>query len=292
MEQRKLPLLNIVFDRSTAGILRTTKEPGSNSRIRKEDILCLEFCMDIGYLQEEIDSAYRIELPDRLVMGAELAAAEANKSEYAETGKRNLENWNLIKRHLEKNLPIRIWYSNAPHALCGFYHLCTLLRNCGCDVFALCAPQTVLESNGKECSFINGWGSFDHPLDAYFGCQRKLDAAEIRAYAAHWDQITKENAALRAVLSGFPISVSEDFYDDFLQKQIPETPFREGQLIQNTYAAYHLGVNAAWLELRIQRMIDSWGLVVMDASDELPLHRLLRAEGRDEIIQRILNAKF
>ncbi len=266
-------MLNVVFDAMTAGSLRMTIDPDTNERIAKENIICLEWHMDIGYLEEGISSQYRMELPDRFILDG--CFTETPETDFTDTGKTSLGNWGTLKDRLQSRDSVRVWYSNAPHELCGFYHLCTLLQNYDTSVFAIKAPAA--QSSQKGWHYSSGWGSFPQDsLGEYFALSRKLDKKETRLYASRWETLVQENAPLRAVFSGVVRSVDEDYYDQFIEQQIPAEPIKEALLVENTLASNPLGVYSFWLELRIQKMVDNGKLVIVDAPDNLKTHRILQ----------------
>lgn len=270
-------MLNIVFDAMTVGSLRMTVDPAAGKHIAKKDILCLEFHLDIGYLESGIDSKYRIELPDRLML--EGCFIKPPETGFTDTGKTNLKNWATLKGRLQHKEPVRVWYSEAPHALCGFYHLCTLLQNYSNDVFVMKAPAAERAEDGWR--FSSGWGSVPQDtLGEYFTLSQKLEKQEIQLYAARWEKLAQENAPLRAVIDGVVHSVGENYYNHFIEQQIPDKPIKESLLIMNTLAAYPLGIYDFWLELRIQKMIDDGKLIVTEAPDGLKLHRVLQKAGK------------
>ena len=87
-------------------------------------------------------------------------------------------------------------------------------------------------------------------------------------------------APLRAVIDVVVHSVGENYYNHFIEQQIPDKPIKESLLIMNTLAAYPLGIYVFWLELRIQKMIDDGKLIVTEAPDGLKLHRVLQKAGK------------
>lgn len=58
-------MINVVFDPATAGTLFHAVVPGVQGRIEGKDIIILDWCMDIGYLREGIESEYRSQMRDQ-----------------------------------------------------------------------------------------------------------------------------------------------------------------------------------------------------------------------------------
>lgn len=266
-------MVNVVFSQTVAGSLRRTREPGADSRIAKKEILCLEWMLDIGFLSEDINSKYRKELPGKLIMQG-CYGDECEKG-IPEIGEENIKNWKTLMRNLEKKRPIRIWYSDFPSSLCGFYHVCTLARDYDAEVFAMHAPKVAKDDTNWYLA--RSWGMFNQEsISEYFGVQRILDKKEIQTYAKHWDELVKQNAPLRAVISGIPISVNEDFYDHFIEGRITHEPIKEATVMASIYDELNLGVESSWIEARIQKMIDVGKVKVVEDAEEYATRRIIQ----------------
>ena len=175
--------------------------------------------------------------------------------------------------------PVRIWYSDAPGEACGLLHAAALLEGLPCPVWAVKLPGVVPTDEGwKE---YGGWCDVSpEEFAAFVGEQRLLSAAERRALAGHWRRLTQENAPLRAVVNGRVRSVSEAFYDDLIDRHMPQGAFVEARLIGDVLGREQPGISDGWLALRIEARIRAGGLrVVRPAADGHPYTRVLeRAE--------------
>lgn len=266
-------MVNVCFDATTAGSLHLTKEPETGNYIKSEDIVCLEWMMDIGYLKDGIKSKYRSEFPGKLIMHGYYGTE--SEEGIPEIGERCLDDWDTLVEHLENDEPVRVWYGDSPHALCGFYNVCTLLQNYNNDVFAMYAPK--FAKGHKTWYLVNSWGTVNQTrLGEYFEAERLMGKNEINLYAEHWKKLVEENAPVRAVISGVPTSVDIDFYDRFIEHNLPDEPLKEAMLIGNTMDAYHLGVYSSWLEYRVQCMIDEGKIKVVEDSDERAMLRVIQ----------------
>ena len=98
--------------------------------------------------------------------------------------------------------------------------------------------------------------------------------------AYEWAELQKENAPLRAVINGRLQSVPENFYDDFILREIvlEKNEFREANLIGRILGKYQLGIGDGWLALRIEEMIRAGklGIVSSAPEDELSYQRILK----------------
>ena len=112
---------------------------------------------------------------------------------------------------------------------------------------------------------VNNWAEFTlDRLGENIVNQRLMDRNEIKRYAEYWERLVEENAPLRAVISGSPMSVEEDFYDGYLLQHLPENPVKEATVIGDTLGHYHFGIDVSWYEYRIQKMIDDGRIKVLD----------------------------
>lgn len=100
-----------------------------------------------------------------------------------------------------------------------------------------------------------------------------------------WKQLRSENAPLRTVISGHPVSVAEDFYDPFLLRELAgcRGAFQEARVVGAVLGKYPFGFGDGWVALRIEHMICD-GLLepVTEPEPEDPVyHRLLRRVGEE-----------
>lgn len=265
-------MINVVFDETTRGSLLITRDPVTNSYIKKSEIVCFEWMLDIGYLHDGIESEYRRELPGKLIMQGYWGDNEQNS--IPEIGAKNSQNWAMIKSHLQDGGGLRIWYSDAPHSLCGLFHLCTLLRNYPNDYFVVAAPKF---TGGERGCLAPGWGSFSQDsLSSFIESQRRLERQEIILYAEHWDKLVIEDSPLRASLSGFPVSVEEDFYDRFIERVVSFDPVQESVVLKRLLESVDFGVYVSWYQARIQEMINNGIIEVVDDPGIDMMHRMIR----------------
>ena len=162
---------------------------------------------------------------------------------------------------------VRIWYSNAPYSLCGFFEVLWLLRDCDCPVTAVEMPRWMSLEDGTAQSCLN-WGDLS-PGDwaAYLPLEREIPKSVRRAVAMEWSQLRVENAPLRAVINGHLHSVGEDFYDPFIRAHIPDGTFRVGQLIAEVLGRCQLGIGDWWIAKRIQAMENQGELITVSKGD-------------------------
>ena len=106
------------------------KEKGQWIQGTDDEVICLGFMMDIGDIQEKSDSEYRKNLIYSLYAQEQWGKNEDIDRELRAVGDIYCSELARLRNDLENGEPIRIWYSDAPYSLCGFYHLCSWLKNC------------------------------------------------------------------------------------------------------------------------------------------------------------------
>ena len=266
-------MVDICFCASTAGSLYYAKKLAYGASAKGEDVIFFSWMMDIGYLKEGIESPYRSELPGKLLMQSYYGWG--NKEGIPGIGERCLKTWKTLITRLENGESARVWYGDAPDDLCGLFHLCTLLQNYKNDIFNMPTPR--FAQDGKRRYFANSWAAIEPvSISKFVDTMTLMDKNEIKLYAEHWQKLTDENAPLRAVISGVPTSVDEDFYDRFLEHNLPKEPLKESELIGNTLGAYNLGISCCWLEHRVQSMIDEGKIRVVKDSDVEAIKRIIQ----------------
>ena len=233
-----------------------------------KDALCPSFGLDIGPLSgPNVEKARFDLLTARL--GGDFPFPDSNPNDHAQ---RDML-WEECQRDRERLLAcgehgeaVRIWYSNAPYALCGFYDALWLLRDCDCLVTALELPRWTPLEDDAALSCLS-WGDLP-PGDwaAYLPLEREIPKNVRRAAAMEWSRLREENAPLRAVINGRPHSVGEDFYDPLIRALIPDGIFRVAQLIGAVLARRQLGISDWWIAKRIQAMENSGELVAVTKS--------------------------
>ena len=167
----------------------------------------------------------------------------------------------------EQGEAVRIWYSDAPYSLCGFYEVLWLLRDSDCPVTAVEMPRWMPLGDGAVQSCLN-WGELS-PGDwaAYLPLEREIPKSVRRAISMEWSQLREENAPLRAVVNGRLHSVGEDFYDPFIRAHIPDGTFRVAQLIADVLGRCQLGIGDWWIAKRIRALENQGELIMVSKGD-------------------------
>lgn len=174
---------------------------------------------------------------------------------------------------------VRLWYSNQPDEICGFYWMTAQLNSlkdqCG-PISMVRLPPYEQRDDGTIVR-RNGWGDVS-PGEWYnfLSLEQAMSLVFRRSITAQWRSLQQENAPLRAVLNGHLVSVPADFYDSFIRRELAKAPdeFHEAHVIGNIMGRFQLGIGDGWIANRIETMITSGELeIVTQAPDDGPSYR-------------------
>lgn len=155
---------------------------------------------------------------------------------------------------------LRIWYSDDPDELCGFYWLMARLDEAGVEgpVEAIKLPR-LEPQKGETVLALRGWGEIGPGEWGRYTDQAKPVSRDIRhCCRLIWQQIQRENAPLRVCLNGNLTSVPADFYDCFLYQEIARQPseFDEARMLGKVLGRLP-GVGGGFLAGRIEAMVQA-----------------------------------
>lgn len=186
-----------------------------------------------------------------------------------------------IRKKLAEGEILRVWYSQMPDEMCGFYWLMHQLRDIkDASILAVKMPQyenkddnTIITHNGWGDIAPEDWGRFAKYTVPVLDAERRFAANK-------WVDLEKENAPLRAVLNGTLHSVSIDIYDRFIRREIEKQPveFNEAMVIGNVLGRYQLGISDGFIHSRIENMVENGELRALTQPPEGQpgYHRILQ----------------
>jgi hypothetical protein len=230
---------------------------------RQEDVIGLSFALDIGDITSPVNGALRRGLITRMLDAdpwSELLNMEDSINHY----------WGVCVSDLEKLMmrakdgePVRIWYSNAPYSMCGYYNTIYQLKNYKCRISAVKLPDC-LQLGEQGVKSAVSWGNIRPGEFAYYlPLESEIPDSVQQTVIKEWEMLKSENAPLRIVLNGKLHSVEIDFYDYFIRKEIPEDTFKVGPLIGLVIGKNQLGISDWIIAQRIKSMIESGELKVI-----------------------------
>lgn len=231
-----------------------------------EDVVCLGFMLDIGNIKEPIDSPYRKNLIYSMYAQNQYVKNPKIDQELKLTGEVYLNELLRLKEYLENGETIRVWYSDAPYSICGFYSLCRILKKYKNKIHIVKLPEYVVKKT-SICSYRN-WGEVSaEEFAGFLAYERVLTKEEVRMYALLWTELTEDNSPLRAVINGKVTGVPEDFYDFLIWKRLTRKPIKEARLIGDILGCFQIGMGDWWFARRIEHFIQQDKIKVINDSE-------------------------
>ena len=255
-------MLDIVFSRSVENTILY-----SSLCKNKNDVLC--FDNDLSYGDISGDALGENRIIDLKIKFSSFKDDLDYLIEGVIKSKKNLEK--LISK-VTQDEKVRIWYSEQPFEYCGLCRLASMIINKVSDlteIFVVKLPKIVKKDN----SILNytGWGEVSSEDFADFlKYQKKLDRMDLKILSFEWAELSANNSPLRALVNGKMRSVSESFYDYYIDKELEnfDCEFRECYLIGSLIGKYQLGISEHWFAYRIEKKIEQNKLFVINDSDE------------------------
>lgn len=238
------------------------KKPQNYLEGNAEEVVCLGFMLDIGDIKQAADSSYRKELVHSMY------EQEQWGKEYVDKELLDVYAGELarLKQYLADQQQIRIWYGDAPYSRCGFYHVCSLLRNYTNEVYVVKLPEYIVREDGVIISYKN-WGEVaSEELASFLPYEKKLSKEEVRMNACHWSGLAEDNSPLRAMVSGELIGVPIDFYDFLIWKRLTHAPVKEARLIGDLLGSSRISIGDWWYASRIEHYIKKGVIRVVEDS--------------------------
>lgn len=231
-----------------------------------EDVVCLGFMLDIGNIKEPIDSPYRKNLIYSMYAQNQYVKNPEIDQEFKLTGEVYLNELLRLKEYLENGETIRVWYSDTPYSICGFYSLCQILQKYKNEIHIVKLPEYMV----RKTSIISyrNWGEVSAEEFAEFlTYESVLTKEEVRMYAQLWTELTEDNSPLRAMINGKVTGVSEDFYDFLIWKRLTRKPIKEARLIGDILGCFQIGMGDWWFARRIEHFIQQDKIKVINDSE-------------------------
>lgn len=231
-----------------------------------EDVVCLGFMLDIGNIKEPIDSPYRKNLIYSMYAQNQYVKNPEIDQELKLTGEVYLNELLRLKEYLENGETIRVWYSDTPYSICGFYSLCQILQKYKNEIHIVKLPEYMV----RKTSIISyrDWGEVSAEEFAEFlTYESVMTKEEVRMYAQLWTELTEDNSPLRAMINGKVTGVSEDFYDFLIWKRLTRKPIKEARLIGDILGCFQIGMGDWWFARRIEHFIQQDKIKVINDSE-------------------------
>lgn len=294
-------MIEVVFSDSTKGSMRVAKNynkenmlsgatcyigtPPSKDELEKsfegkalggtsDEVVGISFYLDIGDINDGATSNLRKDLIFEIFRDP-YEEDEGNitwKHEYWEIITQDLEKIKVCAQNGEN---IRIWYSEAPYSICGFYFVNSILKDYDCKLSAVKLPQLEIKENNTIISY-SSWAEVDPgKFHEFLRLEKEISSTEKKFLASRWRELEIENAPLRAVVNGKLVSVPEDFYDHFIRRSMLDGEFIVARLIGTVLGNHQLGISDWLVASRIEKMILNGELQVL-STDRFGYGRIIR----------------
>ncbi len=242
---------------------------------RAQDVYGFSLCLSLGDISEKIPGPIR----------RQVLCAYCGFSPSVPGIGEQLDRWidggaETLRAVLERSAagePVRLWYSDQPDELCGFYWLLARLdglEQCGA-VSAVKLPRWDQRDNSVVT--YTAWGGVPPgEWSRFLPLEQPISPTLRRACANRWRELQEENTPLRAVLNGVLAGVPEDFYDSFIRRTLArmEREFNESRLIGEVIGRCQLGIGDGLIHRRIQAMVDAGELEALSqAAEGDPVYR-------------------
>ena len=261
-------MVDVLFGESEAGTMRDIKLKHRRQSGGRDEVICLGFMLDAGDIKESVNSQYRKDLICSMYVQDQWGGDEELNEECQKLGDVYCNELKRLQEFLEKGESVRIWYSNAPYSICGFYHLCSLLQNCENEIFVVRLPEYEVRQDNTIVSYSH-WGEvLPERFARYLSLEKKMSKMELKMYAWNWAELQEDNSPLRAVVNGRVLGVPEDFYDFLIWKRITEKPEKEARLLGDILGDNLIGVGDWWYAQRIEKLISQGKIKVIEDSEK------------------------
>lgn len=266
-------MLEVVFSDSMKGSMKAAKHPKkeiiSENKVRSQkkaddksiggspaDVVSINFCLDSGDISGEVEGEDRKKLFLKLFQSP-FEDHDSLTEELERYWQANIADLQKLKGRARNDESIRIWWSDAPYSICGYYFVCSILKDYNCEVSGIKLPKYMVQLDNSVQSYPD-WPAI-HPgkLYLFLPFERKISKPELRAIALDWEQLREEKAPLRAMLNGKLKGVPEDFYDYLIRANIPKGEFNMGRFIGEIMGKNQIGIGDGWYAKRIKMMIDN-----------------------------------
>ena len=236
------------------------------------EVVCIGCNLDIGDISGELDGEGR-----RKVFAEVFGSVDFRPEDIDRFFRVQREDYKKLLTAAKSGETIRIWKSDAPSSACAFAFVCSALGGIPCDLRAI-SLSPLLEATGDTVQRFTDWAEvMPGRFYRFLPMEQAVSDAERRFQRFLWRDLKAENAPLRALVNGRLLSVSEDFYDPFLLKSIPDGEFVMARLIGNVLGTYPLGISDGWYALRIKRLLADKRLeLVKDMNLDHPYGKVLR----------------
>lgn len=266
-------MIEVVFCNSTKESLTRAKHLNKQLEENAHSVVCIGNSLEIGDISCSIDGVGRRRVYEKI-------DNQFNYDKHEEQAFFNsqIKDMEKLVKAVSNGESIRIWKSNAPYSVCGFYFVCDLLRQTDCEISVITLPE-YLELSYNVMEIYSGWHEISsEDFEQFLHLERKLSRTERYMYSNFWCDLKEENAPLRVLVNGRLISAQENFYDYIIMKNLDNDSIPMSNLIGRLISKYQFGVSDTWYAHRVVQMIKENKIQVVEDSNPSKLYsEILRA---------------
>ncbi len=251
---------------------------------RSADIICLRYDLSFGDISEKIPSDIRYQYIFK-------STCAMYPSEHHDTlvndlvdnlKKENLKYLNELKEAIKNKNEIRIWYSSAPDDINAFYWLMNFLDSN--KYYKNISAVYIPPDNWNGTSYCRGMGMLGPEM--YFNAlklEKIIPENQIKACSDRWEELRKENAPMRLMISGNLVSLPDSFLDSFISNSVNTltNTFTIAQLIGEVMGDYGLMVGDRPLFERVLSFIERDELEIVEECKEKPMFTKVRKKSHN-----------
>lgn len=241
------------------------------------DVYGFSLCLSIGDISEKMPGAKRVSEMEKIFsIYPEFDEASSEK----ESDEESLESWvksmpeqvnealGEIKERAKNGEAIRIWYSDNPEELCGYYWFICAMADTPAEMYEIKLPKFD-ESVKNQITEYLSWNEVGAERFHRFLHLQKPISNIMRSHCRlQWQRLMEENAPLRVVLNGSLVSAPEDIYDSFIEREIEaeNDEFDGAMILGRILGKCRLGIADYLVWKRLEKMIKNGRLHVVSES--------------------------
>ncbi|WP_026525119.1 MULTISPECIES: DUF3658 domain-containing protein [unclassified Butyrivibrio] len=244
-----------------------------------KDIICLELSLEYGDISGRIPGKKRDQVIYQLIstMYPESRNGNIAKEWVDGIAGNNRKYLKLLKDAISNEEEIRIWYSNSPSEINGFYWLMNYLdKNKYYEkVSAVYLPPNYW--TGKY--YCNAWGQM--PPEKWFdtlSLEKNITKEQIKHCSEKWKDLQKDNLPLRLMVSGSIVSLHEEFLDSIIRdviKNMSKT-FKISRLVGEVMGKTELMLGDLIIFERVNSMIERGEILLAEEWQESAMRTLVK----------------
>lgn len=276
-------MIEVLFGESEAGTMKAIKENkvvfrsdkerftfiGSKTKTLKgnsSEVICLPFMLDLGEIKLSVDSQKRKDFVYEMYMQSGWDSMPEVQEELRLAIDQYVREQKRLMDYVKQGEEFRVWYSDTPYSLSGFYYFCNLLKNHTNEITVVKLPEYRKTLKNEILEYIS-WGEVNpQEMHKFLVYERKISSIEKVVFADKWQELVQDNSPLRAIISKTLVGVREDFYDFLIDKYISYEPIKECKLIGDIMGNNPLGVSDYWYAYRIEEMIQKGKIKIVEDS--------------------------